>query len=55
MRQVLDFYGFRDTNPNKVYPRAAAGTVQKYEVRRHPRTLSYQFRYDRSALRPQTR
>ncbi len=29
LQQVLDFYNFRDTNPEKVYPRAADGTVQK--------------------------
>lgn len=28
--EVLDFYNFRDTDPQKVYPRAADGTVQKY-------------------------
>ena len=26
--QVLDFYNFRDTNPEKIYPRAADGAVQ---------------------------
>ncbi len=31
LQQVLDFYNFRDTNPEKVYPRAADGTVQKYD------------------------
>jgi cytochrome c peroxidase len=30
LQQVLDFYNFRDTNPEKVYPRAADGTVQKF-------------------------
>ncbi len=30
LEQVLDFYNFRDTNPEKVYPRAADGTVQKF-------------------------
>ena len=30
LQQVLDFYNFRDTSPEKVYPRAADGTVQKY-------------------------
>jgi cytochrome c peroxidase len=29
--QVLDFYNFRDTNPEKIYPRAADGTVSKYD------------------------
>jgi cytochrome c peroxidase len=28
LQQVLDFYNFRDTNPEKIYPRAADGTVQ---------------------------
>jgi cytochrome c peroxidase len=31
LQQVMDFYNFRDTNPEKVYPRAADGTVQKYD------------------------
>ncbi len=31
LQQVLDFYNFRDTNPEKVYPRAVDGTVQKYD------------------------
>ncbi|NEV01104.1 cytochrome-c peroxidase [Bradyrhizobium sp. UFLA 03-164] len=31
LEQVLDFYNFRDTNPDKVYPRAADGTVRKYD------------------------
>ncbi len=30
LQEVLDFYNFRDTTPEKVYPRAADGTVQKY-------------------------
>jgi cytochrome c peroxidase len=30
LQQVMDFYNFRDTNPEKVYPRAADGKVQKY-------------------------
>jgi cytochrome c peroxidase len=29
LEEALDFYNFRDTNPEKVYPRAADGTVQK--------------------------
>jgi cytochrome c peroxidase len=31
LEQVLDFYDFRDTNPDKVFPHAADGTVQKYD------------------------
>jgi cytochrome c peroxidase len=31
LEQVLDFYNFRDTNPEKVYPRAADGAVRKYD------------------------
>jgi len=31
LEQVLDFYNFRDTNPEKIYPRAADGTVEKYD------------------------
>ena len=31
LQQVMDFYNFRDTNPEKVYPRAADGTVRKYD------------------------
>jgi cytochrome c peroxidase len=30
VQQVLDFYNFRDSNPEKIYPRAADGTVQKF-------------------------
>ena len=30
LEQVLDFYNFRDTDPDKVFPRAADGTVAKY-------------------------
>jgi cytochrome c peroxidase len=29
LQQVLDFYNFRDTNPDRLYPRAADGAVQK--------------------------
>ncbi|WP_298882680.1 cytochrome c peroxidase [uncultured Bradyrhizobium sp.] len=31
LEQVLDFYNFRDTNPEKVFPRAVDGTVRKYD------------------------
>ena len=31
LQEVMDFYNFRDTNPEKVYPRAADGSVQKYD------------------------
>jgi cytochrome c peroxidase len=31
LQEVMDFYNFRDTDPQKVYPRGAAGTVQKYD------------------------
>jgi cytochrome c peroxidase len=30
LQQVMDFYNFRDTNPEKVYPLAAGGKVQKF-------------------------
>jgi cytochrome c peroxidase len=30
LQEVLDFYNFRDTNPEKIYPRAADGTVKKF-------------------------
>ncbi len=30
LRQVLDFYDFRDTNPGRIYPRAADGRVLKF-------------------------
>ena len=30
LQQVLDFYNFRDTQPEKIYPRGADGTVQKF-------------------------
>jgi cytochrome c peroxidase len=31
LQQVLDFYNFRDTDPQKVYPHGADGTVRKYD------------------------
>jgi cytochrome c peroxidase len=31
LEQVMDFYNFRDTNPEKVFRRAADGTVQKFD------------------------
>jgi cytochrome c peroxidase len=30
LQQVMDFYNFRDTSPEKVYPLAADGKVEKY-------------------------
>ena len=30
LQEVMDFYNFRDTNPEKVYPLAPDGKVQKY-------------------------
>ncbi len=30
LQQVMDFYNFRDTNPQKVYPLGADGKLQKY-------------------------
>ena len=30
LQQVMDFYNFRDTNPEKVYPLCADGKVEKY-------------------------
>jgi cytochrome c peroxidase len=30
LQEVLDFYNYRDTNPEKFYPRAADGTIQKF-------------------------
>lgn len=30
LQEMLDFYNFRDTAPEKVYPRGPDGTVQKY-------------------------
>jgi cytochrome c peroxidase len=30
LQQVLDFYNFRDTNPEKIYPLGADGRLQKY-------------------------
>ncbi len=30
LKEVMDFYNFRDTNPEKVYPVGADGKVQKY-------------------------
>jgi cytochrome c peroxidase len=31
LQQVLDFYNFRDTDPQKVYPRGGDGIVRKYD------------------------
>jgi len=31
LERVMDFYNFRDTNPDKVFPHAAVGAVQKYD------------------------
>jgi cytochrome c peroxidase len=31
LRQVLDFYVLRDTDPRKIYPRTADGAVLKYD------------------------
>ncbi len=31
LAQVLTFYDFRDTDPGRVYPRAAHGTVRRYD------------------------
>jgi cytochrome c peroxidase len=31
LQQVMDFYNFRDTNPEKVYPLGSDGKVQKYD------------------------
>ncbi|MBR0936402.1 cytochrome-c peroxidase [Bradyrhizobium jicamae] len=31
LEEVLDFYNFRDINPEKVFPRGADGTVRKYD------------------------
>jgi cytochrome c peroxidase len=30
LQPVMDFYNFRDTNPEKVYPAGADGKAQKY-------------------------
>ena len=30
LKDVLDFYDFRDTNPEKIYPVRADGTIEKY-------------------------
>jgi cytochrome c peroxidase len=30
LQEVMDFYNFRDTNPEKVYPRAADGSVAQF-------------------------
>jgi cytochrome c peroxidase len=30
LQQVMDFYNFRDTNPEKVYPLGVDGKAQKY-------------------------
>ncbi len=48
LQQVLDFYNFRDTNPEKVYPRR--GRRQGPEIQRHSGAVSRQCRCERSAL-----
>ena len=30
LKQVLDFYDFRDTEPQRIYPRGADGTIEKF-------------------------
>lgn len=30
LQQVMDFYNFRDTDPGRIYPHAADGTVEKF-------------------------
>jgi cytochrome c peroxidase len=30
LQQVMDFYNYRDTAPDRIYPRSASGTVEKY-------------------------
>jgi cytochrome c peroxidase len=30
LKQVMDFYNLRNTEPEKIYPRDASGKVQKY-------------------------
>jgi cytochrome c peroxidase len=30
LRQVMDFYNLRDTDPAKIYPRGPAGQVEKF-------------------------
>jgi len=53
LQEMLDFYNFRDTNPEKIYPRAADGTVQKY----NDIPVQYQANVDvkRSALQSASR
>jgi cytochrome c peroxidase len=31
LKQVLDFYNYRDTDPDKIYPAAANGGVRKFD------------------------
>ncbi|WP_240648326.1 cytochrome-c peroxidase [Pararobbsia silviterrae] len=31
LQQVMDFYNFRNTNPDKIYPKDASGKVMKYD------------------------
>jgi cytochrome c peroxidase len=31
LRQVMDFYNFRDTEPARIYPRSATGAVETYD------------------------
>jgi cytochrome c peroxidase len=30
LRQVMDFYDYRDTAPDRIYPRSASGTIDQY-------------------------
>jgi cytochrome c peroxidase len=30
LKEVLDFYDYRDTNPEKIYPVSGSGTIEKY-------------------------
>ena len=53
LQQVMDFYNFRDTNPEKVYPLGVDGKAA--EVQRHSGAVSRQCRCQRSPLQPPSR
>ncbi len=53
LQQVMDFYNFRDTNPEKIYP--LGGRREGPEVQRYSGAVSRQCRCQRSPLQPAPR
>ena len=55
LKEVLDFYDFRDTEPGRIYPKAADGKVRKYDdlpARFHPNIDTADPPFDRHAGEP---